>query len=114
MAVKLKDIPGVLVEKYHVMPDLICKDCVLSARESHREGFNQGIESQGNISITLNRERLAKEIYEDMRESFFESIHPINHYPEWEFADERWRKTSYRQADRIIKSQKDLLERGEE
>lgn len=92
--VKLKDIPGVLVEKYHVMPDLICKDCILSARESHREGFNQGIESQGNVSITLNRERLVK-VLSGLCE-------PGSFY------------TTRMAVDAIIANQKDLLERGEE
>lgn len=66
----------------------------------------------GLFTVTngFNRERLAKIIFEDMREGFFKFLHPINDYPEWDKADERWRTTAYRQADAIIAEEKSILE----
>lgn len=53
---KISDL-GNWPEKYHVMPNLICKDCLLSNRESSREGYNTALDEVGLLEVTVDEEK---------------------------------------------------------
>lgn len=50
--VKIKDIPNALIEKKHI------HEPTAVYLPFHDQGFNEAIEIQGNVGLTLNRERL--------------------------------------------------------
>lgn len=65
MSVKLSNINGaseVFPKKYHVMPELSCKD-VLCKRERNREGYNAAIASLDSLEVECDVEKLAKQLF---------------------------------------------------
>jgi hypothetical protein len=88
MAVKLKYIPGALVEK----DGQRCNDCGDCEADSI-------ISQQGEVQIGINREKLAKVLFNYV-------------YPERKYENcEEYQKKSFRQeADAIIANEKEILE----
>lgn len=61
--VKIKDIPGVLVERRSEVIYKSVEGAVINDRPvflPENKSYNQAIEEQGEVEITLNRERLAR------------------------------------------------------
>lgn len=43
-----------LPKKYHVMPSLISKDCIISSREDSRQGFNNAISEYDKVELVIS------------------------------------------------------------
>lgn len=59
MSFSAKDV-GAVVEKYHIMNNLINQKDIISNRECSRQGFNDGIDAQASVKMGFNREKLAR------------------------------------------------------
>lgn len=93
--VMIKDIPSALIEKKHIY------EPTAVYLPFHANGFNEAIRLQGNVSLTLNRERLAAILYKAKG----------GHYDMLNEQDKLYCMTdSYQEADAIISELKDLLE----
>lgn len=95
MAVKIKDIPGALVEKL---------DRIYWPHKKVQEGYNLAITQQGEVQITLNREELAKTIWEE------ETLQGSLNRPTWENARPYQKHIYYKFADAILNALPELVE----
>lgn len=104
MPIPLSSIKGLMINKepsqatagFHEPPSI--------------SAHNRAIDQQSAKKIGMNREKLAKIIYTRARERFFTTMHPINAYPDWNNANDRWKKYSYDEADAIIADEADIIE----
>lgn len=102
MPVKLKDIKGCLVDKREHMN---CHDAAGYACTCGASDYNKSIYHQGNVSISLNREKLAKSMYE----SYLIIVSDPNLLP-WDKEDNYVKKHWLEIVDAIISQESDILE----
>lgn len=104
-AVKLKDIEGCLVAKkvkYRSFP-----------LEDWENGFNDAISTQGEVQITLNREKMAKTIFNSTDEYWIKAQYLKKTLKGWRLKEHSLLKKlniSYSIADAIIKELPELVE----
>lgn len=97
--VKLSEIPGALVEKGPYSRPPANELDMTEGRSGYSQGWDSAVDIQGQISIGLNRERLAKTIH--ARRFGKDS---------WNIELSYIKKQYLKDADAIIAAQKDLLE----
>lgn len=97
MPIKLSSIKGLMLEKKVT---------------TEAWTFNNAIEKQGAKKIGMNRERLAKTIYEDKRNRFYK-LYPNMKEQEfdiWESLLNYQKEPFYESADAIIADEADIIE----
>lgn len=100
--IKIKDIAWALVDKKKICYCGIPCSCI---------PFNDAIAKQGEVQITLSREKLAKTLYLESKKYFDKMMYGRNElFKEWEEMNNSWKEIHYKTADAIILEQKDLFE----
>lgn len=100
----LKDIKGLMVKEYLISPKLeICTP-------NYEFGFNDAVDQQGLRSLTLDREKTAKELY------FASKRYDSLDYLQWEETspDSMIRIRYYEEADALIAHLPEILIKGED
>lgn len=96
--VKLNEIDGLILNKQN------------ESRKTHSYeiGFNECINEQGNKEITLNRDRLAKMLWELITKPSTQVV------SEWDmnfpYATKYWKPAYYAMADAILADLKNIIE----
>lgn len=97
MPIKIKDIPNALITKEPIDPDSY------GGNYDREMGFNEAIDQQGEVDIGLNRERLAKLLFE--KSSVLVEMGCI-----WSRQGPTTKEKYYILADAIIAAESTLLE----